>query len=715
LLKFTAPDGNVAEVKYEFDELSRLKKVIAPDGNTVYAYDAVGNRDKVTYANGTFTQYGYDKLNRLTSLATHKADTSLLASYQYTLAPTGHRTQITEHSGRVIDYTYDDLYRLKEEAVTQADGGEVSFSYQYDAVGNRVYSIEDGVHTKYTYDSNDRLKKQGGVTYLYDDNGNTVQITEEGDVTKLDYDDDNRLIAVVTEENGQVTSTVSYVYDADGNRVQTEVDGQVTQYVVDSNDSLAQVIAELDSNDQVEVAYLYGDDLVSQYRGNDVAYYHYDGLGSTRALTDSTATVTNTYSYEAFGSLMEQTGETENNYLFTGEQIDPNTGNYYLRARFYNPGSGRFLSMDSFDGNAQEPVTLHKYLYGNGDPVNMVDPSGYFSVGSFSAGNAVSGILNSMRYISKGLDILNFVTDPAGAVTEKLTNKALGALVILSRLNKSTQKFFLRLGGACSSEKKKSSFIAGTLVHTERGLVPIEDIGIGDLVLSYDEKTRQNQYNEVINLIQGEHKYDIVTLTLENGNIIEATAEHPFYINGKGWNPASSLKVGQVLQLHNGVTIIINEIDTSIRFAKVYNLTVANTHNYFVSQSGVFVHNSSDGFCTLRKATKYPVIKYGTRAWDKAVIAIRNATGKGNNVRVTTQKEALMLIQEARPGISRRRSYAGSKKSEGFGYEYHLKNETEQRGGEYNDLLHIKWYDWRVNGKNSGARANGHIFFDIWN
>ena len=170
---------------------------------------------------------------------------------------------------------------------------------------------------------------------------------------------------------------------------------------------MAQVIAELDQDNQVKVAYLYGNDLISQYRGNNISYYHYDGLGSTRTLTDSTATVTNTYRYEAFGGLTEQTGETENNYLYTGEQLDPNTGNYYLRERYYNPANDRFLSMDSFAGIPQNPVTLHKYLYGNADPVNMVDPTGYFSLGSLSAGNSVSGILNAMSRIDAGLNLLD--------------------------------------------------------------------------------------------------------------------------------------------------------------------------------------------------------------------------------------------------------------------------------------------------------------------
>jgi hypothetical protein len=98
-------------------------------------------------------------------------------------------------------------------------------------------------------------------------------------------------------------------------------------------------------------------------------------------------------------------------------------------------------------------------------------------------------------------------------------------------------------------------------------------------------------------ILQNEKRYKIIKLTLDSGESLEATAEHPFYIKGKGWNPASSLKVGQALQLHNGTTVVVTEIDTSVRVEKVYNLTVANTHNYFVGEDGVLVHN-----CKIRKS-----------------------------------------------------------------------------------------------------------------
>ncbi len=78
--------------------------------------------------------------------------------------------------------------------------------------------------------------------------------------------------------------------------------------------------------------------------------------------------------------LLSRTGTTENDYLFTGEQYDANVNFYYLRARYMNPALGRFLTMDSWGGIITDPITLHKYLYADCDPVNKIDPSGHFSI-----------------------------------------------------------------------------------------------------------------------------------------------------------------------------------------------------------------------------------------------------------------------------------------------------------------------------------------------
>jgi len=122
--------------------------------------------------------------------------------------------------------------------------------------------------------------------------------------------------------------TTEYAYDADEIRVRSVTGGVITNYVVDKNRDYAQVLEERDSSGNITVSYVYGDDLISQKRSGSVSYYHYDGLGSTRVLTDDTGGITDTYTYEAFGDLLHRTGNTENNYLFTGEQYDPNAGFY---------------------------------------------------------------------------------------------------------------------------------------------------------------------------------------------------------------------------------------------------------------------------------------------------------------------------------------------------------------------------------------------------
>ena len=89
-------------------------------------------------------------------------------------------------------------------------------------------------------------------------------------------------------------------------------------------------------------------------------------------------------------------GETANRFLVTGEYLDPNTGYYYLRARWLNPDTGRFVSTDPHPGVIFDPPTLHRYLYSINDPVNRIDPGGQFSMASVSVSVSISTILTSI-------------------------------------------------------------------------------------------------------------------------------------------------------------------------------------------------------------------------------------------------------------------------------------------------------------------------------
>ena len=105
--------------------------------------------------------------------------------------------------------------------------------------------------------------------------------------------------------------------------------------------------------------------------------------------------------------MLDQSGSTQNNYLFTGEQFDAALDQYYLRARYYDPGAGRFTQMDSYQGRMGEPGTLHKYVYGNLDPVNGVDPSGLFTKSDLIQGGAIAAILVINAIYIQSINTLN--------------------------------------------------------------------------------------------------------------------------------------------------------------------------------------------------------------------------------------------------------------------------------------------------------------------
>jgi RHS repeat-associated protein len=183
-------------------------------------------------------------------------------------------------------------------------------------------------------------------------------------------------------ENHMVTDGyVTLVYDGDGNRVGETVGGVTTNYLVDTQNptGYAQVIDELQSG-AVSRTYSLGLERISESQTLNgtwtTSFYGYDGHGSVRQLTNSAGAVTDTYDYDAFGNIVDQTGSTPNNYLFAGEQFDPALGLYYNRARYLNTTTGRFWSVDAYEGDEQDPSSLHKYLYDEGDPTDNLDPTG---------------------------------------------------------------------------------------------------------------------------------------------------------------------------------------------------------------------------------------------------------------------------------------------------------------------------------------------------
>ncbi len=271
---------------------------------------------------------------------------------------------------QAITYSYDALSRL---VAADYDSG-VYFHYSYDAAGNRLEAAEklaaevDEVVNTYTYDAANRQTSANGVAYTWDANGNLLN---DGQYTYR-YDSANRLSAV---EKG--TYSASYAYNGLGDRVSQTANGVTTQYTLDLNSGLTQVLTENTAGGYGDETYLYGLARLAQVSAESTEYFVADALGSVRQLTDAGADVTLQRSYTPYGEILRASGTGKTNYAFTGESFDPQTGLAYLRARYYSAGQGRFISQDTWAGDARQPLSYNRWAYGYDNPVRFVDPSGY--------------------------------------------------------------------------------------------------------------------------------------------------------------------------------------------------------------------------------------------------------------------------------------------------------------------------------------------------
>jgi RHS repeat-associated protein len=144
------------------------------------------------------------------------------------------------------------------------------------------------------------------------------------------------------------------------------------------------VVLERDGDDETQVRYTHEggslyDDLLSQRRDGASYDYLLDGLASVKQIVDSSQAVENSYSYEAFGQATVGQSDVANPYLFVGGfgvQWESTPGLYFMQARYYSPGVGRFISEDPYGGSPQDPLSLHRYLYCGNGPVTVSDPSG---------------------------------------------------------------------------------------------------------------------------------------------------------------------------------------------------------------------------------------------------------------------------------------------------------------------------------------------------
>jgi hypothetical protein len=253
------------------------------------------------------------------------------------------------------------------------------------------------------------------------------------------------------------------------------------------------------------------------------------------------------------------------------------------------------ITMDTYEGDQNDPLSLHKYLYVADNPVNHIDPSGHdigdlaismsigasldgmYNGGVTAAGNAMIATLKGVQANESAQQILT------GYLTDVAVGVAMG--VVVSKVAQFADD--LIFGGGAAAQ---AYFVAGTPVATASGEKPIEQIKAGDLVWSWDELTGEFQLEKVVSTHVRQVGTELMVQTADE--TITATLTHPFRVENKGWVHAGDLQPGDQFISLNGGTETVTETTATNATALVYNFEVENTHTYFVGEQPVLVHNS---------------------------------------------------------------------------------------------------------------------------
>ena len=382
-------DSTGFAVNYNYDSVGRLSHITTGTGtlNASYAYDADGRLSQKSLGNGAYTTYGYDAAGNLLHLVNYSSGSLVNSRFDYTYDASGRRTAMTTLNG-TWQYGYDANGQLT--SVSLPNGSTVQYSY--DAAGNRVSMVSGGATTSYNVNNLDQYTSVGGAAYGYDADGNLTSKQSGGSWTYT-YDDENKLTAV-----SGPSGTWSYQYDAFGNRIAQVNGSTITQYLVDPT-GIGSVVAQFNGSGSLVNHFAYGLDLTSLLPASGGAeFYQFDGSANTATVTGIGGTVLNTYSYLPFGEKVS-TGSVPNPFTYAGQLgvSDDGDGLYYMRARYYSPQMGRFISQDP----TRFRSGLNFYTYAGNDPLIGVDPSGldtqiYGSVGGgiIAPGAGGSGSVN---------------------------------------------------------------------------------------------------------------------------------------------------------------------------------------------------------------------------------------------------------------------------------------------------------------------------------
>ncbi len=373
----TYPDGS--KVTRGYDSLDRVNTVSDwLDHTTSFAYDAAGNLTSRAYPNGVTEAMTYDAASRLSTITDSIAG-STFWTFSYSRDPLG---QITSSADPVEGLTHSYSYGTLNQLVGDQPGSGAAATWTVDSA-NSITQLTNPAQTSSSTLTYDQTQELTGVhttagatvtqnlTLSYNADGDRTTQTDSvsGASTSYSYDQANRLIAATV--NGAASS---YSYDGDGLRTRKTVAGVSEDFTWDTAEGLPLLLQD------GATRFIYGPDGVpiEQIAGyGTVLYYLHDQLGSTRGMLDASGSIVASYSYDPYGTRHVHTGQVLTPLGFAGQYTDAETGLLYLRARYYDPATAQFLTVDPLAN-----LTAQPYSYASANPLNAGDPTGLAECGS---------------------------------------------------------------------------------------------------------------------------------------------------------------------------------------------------------------------------------------------------------------------------------------------------------------------------------------------
>jgi len=387
-----------------FDQRDRVFSYTNAQSEQIgYRYDASGNLVQLIYPGNKTVTYGYDNRERLTTITDWSSRVSTL-----TWDAAGRLLKVTRPNGTYREYQYDAAGRMIQVAERNAGKrGLCVVRLELDAAGRPTKKLTlpqpqavSGIPAlNATFDADNRMATLLGYGIPHDGDGNMqANFLPVGayPVGEFTWDTRNRLTDVSEEVwAGNVFvgyNQTQHAYDAEGNRTQTTFNNQTTRYTVNPHglSGMSEGLIEHKPNNTQRwyvwggpAGLLYESQANSSGTETAVRFYHSDQVGSTLALTDASANVTARAEYTPYGLLTHSSGTLDTPFLFNGSHgvmTDAQTGLISMRARWYHPWLGRFVSEDpiGFSGGS------NWYAFTSGDPVMSADPSGLTERSYFS-------------------------------------------------------------------------------------------------------------------------------------------------------------------------------------------------------------------------------------------------------------------------------------------------------------------------------------------